>query len=79
MSTEKLLFIKSKIDNAKTEKAKISGQISGVEQQMQSKFNIKGVKAAEKKLAAMGSELDSKEKEFDNGMAELEKSYDWGI
>jgi uncharacterized protein (DUF3084 family) len=75
MSTEKLLKIKEQIDNAKTEKAKISGQISGVEQQMQSKFNIKGVKAAEKKLAAMGSELDSKEKEFDDGMAELERNF----
>lgn len=79
MSTEKLLKIKGQIDNAKTEKAKISGQISGVEQQMQSKFNIKGVKAAEKKLAAMGSELDSKEAKFDEGMSELEKSYDWNI
>lgn len=75
MSTEKLLKIKGQIDNAKTEKAKISGQISGVEQQMQSKFNIKGVKAAEKKLAAMGSELDSKEKEFDDDMAELERNF----
>lgn len=75
MSTEKLIKIKGKIEEAKVGQAKIDGQISGVEQQMQSKFGVKDIKKAEKKLAAMGTELDSKEKEFDDGMAELERNF----
>lgn len=77
MSTEKLLKIKSQIDEAKTKQSEIKGQISGVEQQMLSKFDVKELKAAEKKLKNMGIELDKKEKEFEIGMAELGDAYDW--
>lgn len=79
MSTEKLLAIKDKIENAKTQRAEIKGQISGIESQMSSKFDVKGLKAAEKKLAIMSSELDQKEKLFDDGMTELESGRDWDI
>lgn len=77
MSTEKLLKIKSQIDEAKTKQSEIKGQISGVEQQMLSKFDVKELKAAEKKLKEMGIKLDKKEKEFEVGMADLEAAHNW--
>ena len=77
MSTEKLLNIKSQIEKAKTKQSEIKGQISGIESQMLSKFQVKGLKEAEKKLNTMGTELDKKEKEFSDNMQELENAYDW--
>lgn len=75
MSTEKLLKIKAQIDEAKDKKARIQGQISGIEQQMLSKFDVKELKAAEKKLKDMGIELDKKEKKFEVGMSKLEENF----
>lgn len=75
--TDRLLKIKSKIEDAKTKSAEIKGQISGIEQQMSSGFKVKGLKEAEKKLSSMETELDKKENEFNTGMGDIEESYDW--
>lgn len=75
MSTEKLLDFKKRIEEAKTQKSEISGQITAIEQQMESKFKVKGLAEAQKKLKVIGKELDEKESRFEKGMAELEQNF----
>ena len=77
MKAKRLMEIKSQIDDAKTRQAEIKGQISGVTEQMKTKFKVKDLPAAEKKLEAMGADLDKKEGQFQSGMEEIEEAYDW--
>ena len=77
MSTERLLEIKSQIADAKTQQSEVKGQITGVEDQMQSKFQTNNLSTAEKKLKKMGEDLDAMETESTEGMEKLEESYPW--
>ena len=77
MTTERLLQIKKQIDDAKTKQSEITGQIKSVTDQMFQKFAVKTLQEAEKKLKAMGDELDKKEAEFSIGLKKLEESYSW--
>ena len=77
MTTQRLLQIKEKIDNAKTQQAEVKGQIHSVEEQMSTKFKVKTVDAASKELKKRAGELDQMEKEFETGEVELEKAYSW--
>ena len=42
---------------------------------MESKFKVKGLAEAQKKLKVIGKELDEKENKFEKGMAELEQNF----
>ncbi len=77
MSTERLLEIKSQIDDAKSEQSKVAGQIIGVEDQMMNKFEVKTTSAAKKELETIGNNLDNKETEFKREMDNLENAYPW--
>jgi len=77
MSTERLLEIKRQIEKAKTSQAEIKGQISGIEEQMEKKFKIKTISAAEKELKKRGADLDKMEMAFDKGVSELEAAHEW--
>jgi len=72
-----LLEIKSQISDAKTQQSEVKGQITGVEDQAQSKFKVDDLPAAEKKLKKMGEDLDTMEVKFTGGMERLEESHEW--
>ena len=77
MTTQRLLEIKEKIDNAKTLQAEVKGQIRSVEDQMFTKFEVKTEGAANEQLTKRASELDKMEKEFEIGEGEIEEGYNW--
>ena len=77
MTTQRLLEIKEKIDNAKTQQAEVKGQIRSVEDQMFTKFEIKTEGAANEQLTKRSSELDKMEKGFEIGELALEDAYNW--
>ncbi len=77
MSTERLLEIKKQISDAQTQQSEVKGQISGVESQVQSKFKVDGLPAAEEKLKKMGEDLDAMETKFTGGMESLENNHPW--
>ena len=77
MTTQRLLQIKEKIDNAKTQQAEITGQIRSTEEQMFAKFKVKTAEDASKELKKRAEDLDQMEKEFEMGEAELERAYSW--
>jgi|GEM_PF-7029618 len=77
MSTERLMKIKSQIDEAKIKQSEITGQIKSVMAQMKQKFEILTLADAEVKLKEIGKELDKQEAEFATGMETLEEAYDW--
>jgi len=70
MSTEKLLKIKSQIDQAKSKQSEIRGKRTSTEEQMQAKFKIKTIVAAEKDLKERATELEK-------GNSEIEAAYEW--
>jgi len=75
MTTQKLLQIKEKIDNAKTQQAEVKGQIRSIEDQIFTKFKIKAIDAANEQLKERAEELDKMEKDFKIGEEELEKVF----
>lgn len=77
MSIERLMKIKSQIDEAKGELSQNSGQIKSETDRMEQRFSVKTLKDAEKKLKEIGNDLDKKEAEFKKGMLEIEESYEW--
>ncbi len=77
MSTEKLLKIKSQIDEAKNKQAEIRGKKTSTEEQMQAKFGVKTVDDAEQELKKRAQELDTMEGDFEKGMKEVESAYNW--
>ncbi len=77
MSTERLLEIKNQIDNAKSKQSEVKGQIKSTNDQMEQRFKVKTLSAAEKELDKIGKELDEKESELKEGQEKLEGAYDW--
>ena len=77
MSTERLMKIKSQIDEAKNELSEVSGRIKSETDRMEQQFGVRKTKDAEKKLKETGDNLDKKEAEFKKGMTEIEESYEW--
>ena len=77
MNTERLLKIKSQIDNAKSEQSEVAGQIKSTDDQIERRFDVKGLKKAKKKLNEIGDNLDNKETEFKKESQELEDAYEW--
>lgn len=77
MTTQRLLQIKEKIDNAKTQQAEVKGQIHSVEEQMSTKFKVKTAEDANKELKKRTGELDQMEKGFEAGEQKLEDAYSW--
>jgi len=77
LTTQRLLEIKEKIDNAKTQQAEVKGQIHSVEEQMSAKFKVKTAEDASKELKKRTDELDQMEKGFEAGEEELENAYAW--
>ena len=74
--TEKLMKIKSQIDEAKSKQSEIKGQKNSIEAQIKSKYNIK-INDIDSELDKMADSLDDKELIFQKGMDDLESGYDW--
>ena len=75
--TDRLLKIKEQIDNAKNKRSEVVGQIKSIDEQILQGFEAANLKEAEGKLKEIGAELDGQEAEFEKGMEELEKAYQW--
>lgn len=77
MSTERLLKIKSQIDEAIPEQAEVAGQIKAVTSQVEQKFKIKTLPEMKKELEEIGKKIDGQESSFKEDMEELENAYPW--
>jgi len=77
MSTNRLLEIKSQIDDAKSKLSENAGQTKSEIDRMQKQFGVSKIPEAEKELKKIGTELDKKEAEFKKGQEKLENAYDW--
>lgn len=77
MSAKKLLKIKDKIEDAKTDKAKYEGKVESSIEILKNKFKSKSVKDAESKLVELKSKIEKKEKKLELGVGELEENYEW--
>ena len=75
MTTQKLLQIKEKIDNAKTQQAEVKGQIRSIEDQIFTKFKVKAIDAVNEQLKERAEELDKMERDFKIGEEELGKVF----
>lgn len=71
---EKLMKIKSKIEEAKAKQSEIKGKKSSIESQIKKKFNIR-IKDIDAELDKMAEDLDVKELDFQKGMDELESEF----
>jgi len=78
-NSEKLLKMKTKIDEAKNELSKLEGKQEQLIDSLNKDFDCKTIEDAEQKLRKTEIELDKKEKELNNGLLELEKKYNWEI
>lgn len=74
---ERLLHFKEQIDTAKTQQAEVKGQITAVEGQMDSQFNVKDIPSAEKKHKKINTSLEVYNAQFSKGMQELEEAHEW--
>ena len=74
---QRLLDFKDQIDTAKTECAEVKGQITAVEQQTFTQFNVKDIPSAEKKLEKIDAKLITLNKQFSEGMKQLEQAHEW--
>lgn len=77
MSKQRLLEIKEKIDNAKTQQSELKGKIAGVEDQIKTKFNVKTDKEIDQELKKRSAKLDQMEKQLEEGEVALESAYQW--
>lgn len=75
--TDKLLKMKEKIENSKTEKAKMEGQLEVLKKRLNEEFDCPTIKQAETKLKALSKEITELEGKIETGVSELEENYEW--
>ena len=74
MSTvEKLTQLKTKIETAKTELARLEGRSQEIERRMRDEFKVNTLDEARSLLAEMQDKLDKLDAEVDAGVESLEK------
>ena len=72
-----LLQMKEKVEEAKTEKAKLEGQIESIHSRLKNEYSLNSVEDAEKKVEALTSEVNEKENQLQQGISQLEDEYNW--
>jgi len=77
METERLLDIKSQIEDAKSQQASINGELKQLKAQMKEKFNVGDLDAANKLLSKMSKGIEKMESKLEEATDELEEKYDW--
>ena len=72
MTTQDLLDLKQEIEEAKETCTKLEGRKETLMEQLQKKFGVKTIPAAEKKLKAMEKEINEWDEKIETAIAELE-------
>ena len=73
--TDKLFKIKEEIEEKKTDKARLEGQISTLMGDLKKTFKISTIEEAKKKLDKMKKDMEKLEVDFTTGMGKLEEEY----
>ena len=71
----KLLRLKHKIDEAKTEKAQLEGKLETLMSQLEKDFGCATVEDAQDRLEDMNAEIKELTKEIEEGVANLQDKY----
>ena len=72
MTTQELLDLKQEIEESKESCTKLEGRKETLMEQLQKKFGVKTIPAAEKKLKAMEKEINEWDEKIETAIAELE-------
>ena len=77
MYTERdLVGLKQKIDTAKTETERLKGRQEELMNQLQDSWGCKTIDEAEQKVEKLSKEISALEKEIEDGLLELEQSFE---
>lgn len=76
-TAEKLVKMKDKIEEAKSNISRMEGSRDQLYKTLQTEYGCKTLKEAESKLAKMTKDLDQKEASLTEGIRNLEGKYDW--
>ena len=72
---EKLLELRSKIDRAKMEVARLTGERDVLLKELRSKWACKTVEEAEKRLDALDEEIEQVEREIEQKIEHIKQTY----
>ena len=75
-TTKKLLDLKESIENAKEDKAKLTGKLESLYETLQTEFNCKTLASAQKKFDKLSKELETKQSELTDKIEEFEGRYE---
>lgn len=76
-TAEKLVKMKDKIEEAKSNISRMEGSRDQLYKTLQTEYGCKTLKEAESKLSKMTKDLDQKEASLTEGIRNLEGKYDW--
>lgn len=76
---KELMEMKKEIDSAKTEKARIEGQLSAKMQELKDEFDCDTEEQGEEELEAIGKNIDRLTKQFDKKYKSLLEKYNEAV
>jgi predicted nucleic acid-binding Zn-ribbon protein len=74
---KKLLEMKKKIDEGKTQKAQAEGKLEHLMSRLEKDFGYKTIEDAEKGIQEMETVIEKKEKEIEKEIINMEESHEW--
>ena len=74
--TDRLMALKKKIEQAKSEKDRAEGRLEGLYDDL-AKLGCKTLEDANKKMDELTTQIDRKEKSLTRELSHLEEAYDW--
>lgn len=74
---QELLEIKKKIEEARTNEAKLEGQYSQLLKQLQDDFNCNTIEEAEEFLSEINGKIKEKEQSLEKGIQDLKNKLGW--
>ena len=75
--TVKLLRMKEKLENARSQSDQLQGRIDGIMGEMKERFNCKSLKELKTKIKQSEKESAELEDELEQGVDSLEEKYEW--
>jgi len=76
-TTQELLQLKKKIENAKTQKSECEGALKQLRKQLHDDFDCENLKEAKTALHNLQTKIENLNDKISTGMQELRKNYDW--
>ena len=77
MKIEDLKQLKTKLENAKTKRAKAEWSLEESKNKLKNEFGCETIEEAVKKLNQMQSEIDADEQKLEDMLNEIQKLVDW--